>query len=142
MTRFLLIISGINLLAAFSKLLSERNYEFGRTYVITQEYVVWYIFYFVLLISLGVLTLYFVNKQEVRTTVLKNDKLVKSIRILALVVIIMTLVEIINVPIQFGNTMTTNLISLVLNLVFDVAWGTLSLLTLCTTWKFFMLQLK
>ncbi len=140
MTTWVMIVASINFLIATFKLFGEARNSIGSTWVITSGYMVWYVIYGLLLISLGILSLFFVNGKDVRATVLKTKSMVIFIRILALAIIAMVLFELIDIPRKFGTTITLTPRSLILNLVFDFVAVALSFLTLRKAEKFRRLQ--
>jgi hypothetical protein len=140
MTTWVMIVASINFLIATLKLFGEARYSIGSTLVITSGYMVWYVFYGILLLSLGILAWLFVNRKDTRATVFNKQSVVISTRILAVAVIFLTVYAEINVLQKFGTTITLTPICLVLNTVFDLVSVALSFLTLRKAEKFRRLQ--
>ncbi|MFC2071915.1 hypothetical protein ACFLUU_04260 [Chloroflexota bacterium] len=140
MTTWVMIIAGINLLIGTFKLFGEPRTIIGSTFVLTLGYMVWYVFYGILLLSLGILAWLFVNRKDTRATVFNKKSGVISTRILAVAVIFLTLYADINVIQKFGTTITMTPTGLVLNIVLDLVSVALSFLTLRKAEKFRRLQ--
>jgi hypothetical protein len=142
MTRSLMIVAIANNLIAINSLFGLTHYRFGKTWEITSGYLIYYIIVDLLLISLGVMSLFFVNMKEVRATVLNNNRTVISIRILSLAIISINLYYLVLVPASLGTVKTMNPGNLVLNLVFDLVAFALSVLVINKSTKFYRLQKK
>lgn len=96
MTKWVMIVAGINLLIALFKLTGAWRYDIGDTYIITSVHFVWYVIQGLLLISLGILSLLFINKNDVKVTVNKKKKIVFLIWILGIATISLALYQLIN----------------------------------------------